>query len=169
MEMISDDLVKTLQSLFSWRNEAYGLESSPCPITIREPLTDSLITDHLKGSKRIGVFLTGIDNRIKSTCLNLNECNPVKLRKLLVVLIERGIIPYVERSKSKGYHVWIFLSNSIEALTVRKVLSQILRSEGIDGIEILPKEDSINPNNGLGDYIFLPLHGESVKQGKTIF
>ncbi len=166
--MEPSDQVKTLLSLFVGRDDAYGL-GSRSPVTVREPLTDSLICDHLKGLKRIGAFLIGKDNTVKTGCIDLDRDNKNELQKIVAALIENNFFPYLERSKSKGYHVWIFFDEPIKAATVRKVLSRILKKAGIDGIEVFPKQDELNPDNGLGNYVFLPEQGDSVKKERTVF
>jgi len=166
---ISNEHIKLFRSLFTGRKDAYGLETQNGPITVREPLADSLIHEHLIGSKRIGIFPIKEDNRVLFACLDLDQEDKEKLSKIFLSLLDSNFYPYVEISKSKGYHIWVFFDEPIEAGAVRRVLLRVLKDSGIDGIEVFPKQDKIGPDNGLGNYVFLPLHGTSIKRGRTLF
>lgn len=164
-----NEKVRLLQTLFSGNPSAYGLETPDGPVSVREPITDEILLDHIEGKKRIGCFLIQKDNKVKTSCIDLDQGDRQKLERIVAALINNGFFPYIERSKSKGYHVWIFFDEPILAATIRKVLSQIMKRTGIEGIEIFPKQDLVNSNNGLGNYVFFPLQGQSIKQGGTLF
>ena len=73
----------------------------------------------------------------------------------------------LERSKSKGYHGWCFFDAPVEAVKVRIVFESILEELGIR-CELFPKQDEVLDNQ-FGNFIFLPLFGGDVKNGRTVF
>lgn len=159
--------IEILKDLFINRTDAYGLETISGAITVREPLTDSLIQDHLEGRKRIGSFIVSKDDKVKVACVDLDEDNKNKHSKIIVKLIETGFYPYSEKSRNNRFHTWVFFDEPIEAVAVRKVLLPLMKKTGIE-VEVFPKQDSIQPY-GLGNYVFLPLFGGSVKENLTVF
>ena len=76
---------------------------------------------------------------------------------------------YLERSKSKGYHVWICFSKAVPARKVRMVLRHILHEIESPSTEIFPKQDFISGSDSFGNFINAPLFGKLVPEGKTIF
>lgn len=160
------DQIKLMRSIFDGRGDAYGLETSLKAVTVRQPLTDDLISDHIEGKKRIGFFPLLQTGQVKVACIDLDREDKEVLTKVIVNLLEKEFYPYTEKSKSRGYHVWVFFDELVQASLVRDVLSQIT---GDKEIEIFPKQDTVKQNNGLGNFVFLPLHGESVKNGRTVF
>jgi len=77
---------------------------------------------------------------------------------------------YIERSKSKGYHAWIFFERpNVSAAKARLVVRNILKEIGRVDTEVFPKQDSLNGNASYGNFINAPLFGTLVPQGHTVF
>jgi len=161
--------VEVLKKLFSGRTDCYGMETNNGHIAVREPLTDSILLAHVQGTKRIGVYPLRSDLTVQWACVDVDEVSKGKVEKVVVGFIENRFFPYVERSRQKGFHIWIFFDFPIQARDVRKALSEILTRTGLDGIEIFPKQEHLSTNNGIGNFVFLPLHGQSVKEARTVF
>ena len=50
---------------------------------------------------------------------------------------------YVERSKSKGYHVWSLLSDWMSARDVRRIAKHVIQLAGFPpSLEVFPKQDT---------------------------
>jgi len=167
--MTEDQKLELFFTLFSGRKTAYGAMAGQSPVCVREPLTDEVILRHFEGSERIGVYPLREDNTVLFACVDIDRTDHEIVSKVASELIAQGFYPYVESSKSKGFHIWLFFDQPIEAKVVRKILLWILKNTGIEGAEIFPKQDSLVSNNGLGNFIFLPLHGGSIKHNKTVF
>jgi hypothetical protein len=78
---------------------------------------------------------------------------------------------YLELSKSKGWHVWIFFGKpGVNAAKARLIASQILSEiEAPENTEIFPKQDRIGKNE-FGNFINTPLFGKKViEEKKTMF
>jgi hypothetical protein len=81
-----------------------------------------------------------------------------------------GLSAYIERSKSKGYHAWIFFNESgVLAAKARVVIKFILDDIEKPGTEVFPKQDVLARNAAYGNFINAPLFGALVPRKKTVF
>lgn len=88
-----------------------------------------------------------------------------------------GLSPAVERSRSgNGAHVWVFFDGPVKASLARRVGEGLL-CEARDACtavsfrsydRLFPLQDSVE-GDGLGSLIALPLQGEAVRQGNSVF
>ena len=130
--------ISILRGLFNGRTDAYGLDGK---IAIREPLTDSLIEQHLQGKKRIGVYFLSPENTVTWATFDLDkdkdstsperELARIKAdtSKLIVKMIECDCYPYLENSKSNDYHVHLFLDSPLPAKTVKIFMEEIAEED----------------------------------------
>jgi hypothetical protein len=159
-----------LKKLFRGRQDVYGTVINGEEKCIRKPLTDQIYTKHLNGATRIGVYLIlPPENIVCLACIDVDEENRPKVEQIMACLLQRGFYPYLERSRAKGYHVWVFFDNPIQASVIRSLLKAIMMEARISHIEIFPKQDAVASGKGVGNFIFLPLFGESVKDKRTVF
>lgn len=81
-----------------------------------------------------------------------------------------NIAAYLERSKSKGYHAWVFFpKEGVTAWKARRVMRLILEDIAMPDTEVFPKQDSIDINRSYGNFINAPLFGKLVPEGRTVF
>jgi len=81
-----------------------------------------------------------------------------------------GITTYIERSKSKGYHVWLFFpTKGVSARKVRLVINHILDEIESPDTEVFPKQAYLEGKGYYGNFINAPLFGKLVFIGKTVF
>jgi len=81
-----------------------------------------------------------------------------------------SISAYIERSKSKGYHCWIFFNESgVLARKARLVVNHILEDIQAPDVEVFPKQDALDANVRFGNFINAPLFGRLAAKGKTVF
>jgi hypothetical protein len=161
------DQITIFRSLFFGREDAYGLETKNGPISVKEPLTDKEIQAHMEGNKRIGAYLLSFDSTITWSAFDFDSITTEKLQVVIAKSIESQLYPYVESSKSRGYHVHFFFDSPIQAKPVRALMNWILKETGATG-EIFPKQD-VSSNNGPGNFLWLPLQAESAKKNRTLF
>ncbi|MHC4680641.1 MAG: TOTE conflict system archaeo-eukaryotic primase domain-containing protein [Planctomycetota bacterium] len=77
---------------------------------------------------------------------------------------------YIERSKSKGYHVWMFFEEGgVLARKARLVARKILADMGRPTTEVFPKQDALAGGVSYGNFIHAPLFGVHVPKGRTVF
>lgn len=157
---------KLLLSCFPGRDDSYGAGRGAC---IKESLTESVILRHITGRERIGRYLLRRDSRIGALAVDMDENDLYAVMEYCDRCAHYWLTAHVERSKSKGYHLWWSFDEPISARTARLVASYILdECELLNSVEIFPKQDFLRPG-GFGSYINLPEFGRDVRRGRTVF
>ena len=136
---------------------------------VKEPVNDKVLLDHLRGRKPYGVYLlTGETTRALALDCDTEDRD---LPTACVVVAHHYQIPaYIERSKSKGYHVWMFFeSRGVAAAKARVLAANILAELEAEGTEIFPKQDRLGSSISYGNFINAPLFGRLVPEGRTVF
>jgi len=81
-----------------------------------------------------------------------------------------GVPVYLERSKRKGWHAWVLAEPpGVTAAKARLVMKAVLRDMGRPATEVFPKQDRLNGDTCYGNFIYAPLYGTLVPQGRTVF
>lgn len=130
---------------------------SKCPHITSAPVTDKIVLMHLQGKITIATYALKEDNSVRWLCLDIDlkkgqddtEENRQLVRdhtkKLVKALYEIFGPSYylVERSGSKGYHVWVFFSSPVPAYRVFSLGRWITINNpapDIIGVEVYPKQ-----------------------------
>ncbi len=163
--------LEIFRKLFAGLPHAYGTYNlvSGLARQVKAPVTDKVILGHLMGRQPYGIYLL-VKHRIRAIAVDFDSEN----RQTVVDFVDRakhyGISAYVERSKSKGYHAWIFFEEEgVLAEKARLVIRHLLTEIGEPNTEIFPKQDAVDNNTPYGNFINAPLFGTLVPQGKTVF
>lgn len=91
------------------------------------------------------------------------ELAHVAARNLQKVLNAFDIGCWVERTKSRGRHVWVFANERVPARAMREALLVATDIAGVSQREVNPKSDGSNLTpDQLGNYVRLPCHGDRV-------
>ena len=193
----SDSDCARFHSLFSGRENIHARqwsakdgESGYSPI--EEPLTPSVIRNHLLGSITVGVYPIRMDGTCTFFALDLDITKAAiekasgkvdaskslraSIRSTVLLLADKffalGITPLLEDSGYKGRHLWFFLEQPETAETLHK-LGQLLLGwltpllpDGLN-LEFFPKQGSLK-GKGLGNLIKLPL-GIHRRTGRRAF
>ena len=136
---------------------------------VKESVTEQVIFKHLKGLQPYGVYLLdGTHTRAIAADFDNEDTNPPW------AFVNRArhydIAAYIERSKSKGYHSWIFFNErGVAAFKARLVVRHILGEIEAPDTEIFPKQDCLTGETSYGNFINAPLFGSLVLKGKTVF
>ena len=163
--------VALFRGLFSGLQHVYGTYD---PVTkrvrvVKEPVTNDVILAHLKGKQPYGVFLL-VDNRTCAIAADFDDGNTEPVTAFVKRAAHYGLDAYVERSKSKGYHAWIFFEEGgVSAAKARLVVQSILEEIDLADTEVFPKQDSLNTKVNYGNFINAPLFGALVPKGRTVF
>jgi len=136
---------------------------------VKAPVTDRVILDHLQGKQSYGVYMLVQDRtRAVATDFDVNDLGPPI--EFVRTAHHYGIASYIERSKSKGYHAWIFFEEcGVPAWKARVVVRHLLAEIEKPFTEVFPKHDSLDTSITYGSYINAPLFGRLVPQGRTVF
>ena len=163
--------IKLFRSLFTGLNNVYGTYD---PKTGRVRQVKSLVSDdvirrHLMGRQPYGVYLL-VKDHIRAIAVDFDSYDLHKPVQYVQRAGEYGIPSYIERSKSKGYHVWIFFEEvGVLAAKARLVVQHILAKIGMSETEVFPKQDILDHRVTYGNFINAPLFGGLVAKGRTVF
>jgi len=146
----------------------YSLETGRAR-QVKQPVTDHVILHHLQGRQPYGVYLL-VDDRTRAAVVDFDEEDPRPPLEFVRQANHYGIKAYLERSKSKGWHVWIFTAlPGISAAKARSVVKLILDDIGKPTTEVFPKQDKLTGRTCFGNYIYAPLYATLLAQGRTAF
>ena len=135
----------------------------------KEAVTDDVILAHLTGKQSYGVYLL-VGDRTGALAVDFDQ-NELCLPLSFVAGARRyDMSAYIERSKSKGYHVWVFFEKGgVLARKARLVAHKILTDMGKPATEVFPKQDALADGVSYGNFIHTPLFGAHVHRGRTVF
>lgn len=170
-ERSADEKVRIFKDLFTGLQEVYGTYDPETGKVHQEKknVTDEVILAHLRGERPYGVYLlTGATTR--ALAVDFDQERPGIPTSYVAAASRHGLSAYIERSKSKGYHVWLFFeSKGVSAYKARLVAKKILTDMGVAETEIFPKQDVLANGVSYGNFINAPLFGALVPKGRTVF
>ena len=160
--------VKTFASLFHGRQDAFGLMQGEKIMAVRRPVTLLHYRLHLEGKLRLGIYPLLPGGMTHFLALDFDgSLAEESAFEAFTCTLHFGLPLAWEISKSRGVHLWLFFSAPVSARAARRVARMLLEEAGVQA-EIFPKQDAL-PEGGLGNFIWLPLSGGSVRQGRTLF
>tara|TARA_R100001443_G_scaffold117201_1_gene140421 strand:- start:629 stop:2155 length:1527 start_codon:yes stop_codon:yes gene_type:complete len=128
---------------------------------IREPTTVAMWEEHLKGGTGLGIIPIRSDNTCQWGAIDIDEYD-VSHKDLVFTLRKNKIPAIVGRTKSGGAHVWIFLSEPVEAEELQRKMTELSAALGHSGSEIFPKQTKILIDRGdTGNFLNMPYHAEN--------
>ena len=142
------------------------------------PLTDAVFEAHLAGRETVGVYpLLRGDQCALLACDFDKGTWALDALAYLDACHANGVPAVLERSRSgNGAHVWVFFDGLVAAADARAMGAALLRQAMTARAELdlssydrfFPSQDFL-PKAGFGNLIALPLHGECVQRGTTVF
>ena len=163
--------IKVFRDLFHGLKNVYGsYDIQTCrSYQVKKPVTDKVILNHLLGKRPYGAYLL-VKDKIRAIVSDFDTDNRLTPMEFISSAKHYGLEAYIERSKSKGYHVWVFFEkDGVQASKARMVVQHILEEIEHPSTEIFPKQDRLNNNTQCGNFINAPLFGKLVPMGKTVF
>lgn len=144
-------------TLFRGRGDCYGSEEGGC---VRKPLTHDTFRLHLEGVTGIGVYpaVPSAQPFCVWGCSDIDVEDLGAARLLQRTLEMAGIVSYVERSRSKGYHVWVFAEDRVSAEEMRRALLVVHQVADYPAREVNPKQSDVSAHK-VGNYVRLPYLG----------
>ena len=153
--MIPEYLLKDFITLFRGRGDVYGHDEGRC---VKAPLTLDVFQSHFTDAP-IGVYPmvpNGGDFYVAWGCSDFDTTdaldNAVKLHD---ALLEAGIVSWIEKSRSKGYHVWVFSDVPVRAIDMRYMLLMASQVAEVPATEVNPKQKALK-HGQYGNYVRLP-------------
>lgn len=174
------DTVRKFSSLFQGRTDFVGAEEGGC-VRIHGPSNPDdfhwMYQGHLTGSRPpIGIYPVVRRERlapdgagrifefaVKFGAVDIDFEDLPLAKNVWHALQALSISAWVERSRSKGYHVWIFADDWVPAVLVRSTLQVACDVAGYSPKEIFPKQTELTDGSP-GNYIRLPYPGALLRE-----
>lgn len=152
-------IVEQFKRLFRGRGDVWGHDEGRC---VKEKLTDEHWHDHLTGRNGMGVYpavpTPQGDVICAWGCTDIDVDDHSQAITLWESLYSAGIVSFIERSRSKGYHVWIFADRPVSAEVMRNAQLAAHQVAEMRPIEVNPKQTNVSANK-YGNYVRLPYFG----------
>lgn len=154
--MIPEYLLKQYITLFRGRGDVYGHNEGRC---VKEQLTFEIFQKHLDGTAPIGVYpmFSHCDQYyVAWGCVDFDtaEADQHAVR-LHDALMEAGVTSWIEKSRSKGFHVWVFAEHAVLAEHMRNMLIVASQVAETPITEVNPKQTTLKAGQ-YGNYVRLP-------------
>ena len=168
-----DTRTKEFMALFQGRLDAYGTDEGSCKRLgpLEGPELQSkwewLFGKHLAGYEPIGVYplsFSGSQWLTSWGCLDIDNGDLGAAQNFKSLLKAAGVPSFIEVSRSKGYHVWVFLDEPIPAWIMRRALLSAAKMVQAPDKEINPKAEKGSTPSFLGNHVRLPYSGHRFKE-----
>jgi len=154
--VIPDHLSQPYITLFRGRGDVYGHNEGRC---VKEQLTNDVFQKHFSGEAPIGIYpmVPHFEKYyVAWGCVDFDTAdadqNAVKLHD---ALMEAGIVSWIEKSRSKGFHVWVFSEQAVLAEDMRNMLVVASHVAETPTTEVNPKQTTLKAGQ-YGNYVRLP-------------
>lgn len=172
------------QHLFRGRRDVWGKVHGEA--VKGEPLTDQHWVDHLYGGGSLGIYPIvpvplvehpGVPDGALAVawgCTDIDMAEDPEASLPLAVNMHRAlsamdVTAWIERTKGKGFHVWVFVHGWVPANTMRECLLAAHQVAGVAPSEVNPKQVSTDHLKvGLGNYVNLPYAHTWAVLGKRV-
>lgn len=152
---MDETTVSRFMNLFHGRKDAYGSEEGGC---VKQPVTQELFMRHFRGEEPIGIypmFLNKGEWECSWGCSDIDIEDYGMAVDLSDALAAAGVHAHIERSRSKGYHVWVFTYKTVPAKDMRRMFLAAHQVADIPPREVNPKQEFLKPDQ-YGNYVRLP-------------
>ncbi len=155
-------------ALFPGRTDVWGALHGQA---VKEQVTLNHYRRHLEGQTSLGIYPLRPDGLVRWLAVDIDQPDPdlplAVMDALYGLGINRGV--YLERSKSKDYHVPILLSDWTPAVDIRRIARAAVSRAGLHTkTEIFPKQDRLTPETPYGNYLNLPYFGGDNPEGRRM-
>jgi hypothetical protein len=154
--VIRDEIVSGFVQLFRGRGDARGSWDGGC---IREKVFPETFRQHLTNGPFIGVYPsvpTPHGDKCVWGCSDIDVDDLDAARNLQTAFSIKSITSWVEKTR-KGYHVWVFCNELVDASTMRRAFLAAHQAINYPAKEVNPKQESVG--SGYGNYVRLPYYG----------
>jgi len=159
------------RSCFSGLTDVYGTYDSETGRVrqVKENVTDQVLLRHLQGRQPYGVYLLDGD-KTRAMVIDFDDHDLNPPIDFFTAAKNYGLATYIEVSKSKGYHVWMFCEeHGVTAAKARIMARLLLQEIDMEGTELFPKQDRLGDHARYGNFINAPLFGALVPMGRAVF
>src|SRR5262245_38603232 len=140
-----------LLDVFEGRYDVVGLDDDghghPGPCEVRDRAAwEAHAADHLRGTMSMGIYPVTQDCCLWG-CVDFDDgevASQVHARNVAVVLAHLDVTGWIERSRSKGYHVWVFAPEWVPARLMRRALLGACQTAQAPTKEVNPKSEHLD-------------------------
>lgn len=158
-------------NLFEGNPDAFGIDTPAGVRCVRGSAYDA-VGRHLDGGPACGTYPMR-SNMVKWGCTDIDNGSFDDAHTMYDILVRMRMNPWIERSRSKGYHVWVFGDEFMPAWYMRRmfmfahyVSDQI--GKPVPPSEVNPKSEWLEDNQ-LGNFVRLPyVSGGPDENGRRI-
>lgn len=174
MAGIDEQTVERFAALFPGREDAAGRLGRDGR-AFQEKITGEfapLYKRHLEGQKypndSLGVYPLLDAGLVRWAAADIDLGDEASAWRIADALQACGVRPYVEVSKGKGHHVWVFFAEWVGAYAARKLIQRATTETGIS-CEVYPKQQQVDAASPYGNFLHLPYYGHPEAQGGRYF
>lgn len=163
--MEDQTIISHFADLFIGRSDAHGTDTGGATWV---QVSGRKYERHLTGVEPIGIYpVRPIDGKsmVRWGCCDIDTGDWSEAFLLATALKGMGLVPWVERSRSKGWHIWIFVDQWVPAATMRRALKVAYAAIDLPAKEANPKSEQLRATQ-LGNYVRLPYKGGLVRTGE---
>ena len=146
--MTDEEILYRFMILFAGREDCHGSDTGAC---VRTPPPYAA---HLYGNEPIGVYPLCSNGQASWGCIDIDEDNLVLAESIRFELMRLGCVPYIESSRSKGWHVWWFYGTPVPGWVPRGIGLMACEALGVT-LEVNPKQFALFEDQ-VGNYVRLP-------------
>jgi superfamily II DNA or RNA helicase len=154
------------------------IKCGDCAHRVLQPLTDSVIYDHLAGEHTVGVYPLLEGDTCHFLAVDFDEADWREDAKAFIQsCTELGVSAALEISRSgQGAHAWVFFASAVSARDARRLGTSIIshactrtRQLQLASYDrLFPNQDTM-PKGGFGNLIALPLQKHPRERGFSVF
>ena len=150
--------IEQFARLFWGRGDVYGSNEGGC---VKRPLSEQVLQAHFHDAP-IGVYPMMKRNggwMVAWGCVDFDTADAHEhATRLYDALLSAGMQGWIERSRSKGYHVWVFADEPVPAEVMRHALLVACQVAEVPTTEVNPKQVTLRDGQ-YGNYVRLPYAG----------
>lgn len=170
---IDDETITQFAAIFAGRDDVAGrLTATGKGWQEKAPVTRESYQAHLEGRRypasSLGIYPLTDDGMVVWGAADMDLGDEASAWAVVDKLATYGARAYVEVSKSKGHHVWVFFTSPTPAYAVRRLLKRATMEAGV-ACEIFPKQDNTSAETPFGNYLHLPYYGHPDAAGGRYF
>ena len=136
MNIPMNDAIEEFMELFQGRTDAYGTWQGG---SVKEPTNYKTFARHLYGEELVGIYPLLDNSTVRWGCSDI-DVNEIDLaRNLQFALQLKGIPAFLEKTV-RGFHVWVFASEPIQAAVMRRAFLSAHEAINLVAKEINPKQ-----------------------------
>jgi hypothetical protein len=154
-----------MHTIFAGRTDSHGQdvtkdgEIGKGGMRVDALVTTELFQKHLDGDMGLGIYPTwhNEDGVLMASwgCADIDTGLWSEAYGLATALSAMNITPHIERSRSKGWHIWCFPTEPVEATMMRRAFKVAYAAIELPTKEINPKSETLRPGQ-VGNYVRLP-------------